>query len=185
MRTMLSEDHGVLVSSEGLLRIWMRRCSFATDVKVATCKSDLEPQREVLRACAADGLGIAATVKRLLEECKVKAGLSLVRNFLNEWADEGGVRYVASMEDLSPHIAWLRTQLSQGAGWRALRKRVLAVKSVCVGEGLMRRWRKSELSSQEASHGVGPQSRPEPVRQLHDLDDLDVYGQELWVPRAQ
>ena len=115
----------------------------------------------------------------------MKAGASLVRDVFNEWAPEGGVRYVDSMEDLRPHIPWLRTQLGQGAGWRVLRKRLLAVKSVRVGEGLMRRWRKSELSSQECLPGVGPERRPEPVRQLHDLDDLDVYGQELWDLRAQ
>ena len=100
------------MSSPDLLQAWRhrkRRRSFASDVKVAICKSDLEPRREVLRAWAVDGLGIAATLKRLLEECKAKAGASLVRDVFNERAPEGGVRFVDSMEGLRPHTPWLRT----------------------------------------------------------------------------
>ena len=115
----------------------------------------------------------------------MKAGASLVRDVFNEWAPEGGVRFVDSMEDLRPRIPRLRTQLVQGASYKALRKRLLAAHSVRVGESLMRRWRKAELSSQELLPVVGPERTPEPARQLHDLDDLDVYGQEFWDLRAQ
>ena len=110
----------------------------------------------------------------------MQAGAGLVREVFNEWSPEGGVLHVDTMGDLLPHIPWLRVQLAEGVRHHTLRKRLLVAHSVRVGESLMRRWIKAELASQDVLPVVGLAGKAEPVRQLHDLDDMDVYGQEFW-----
>ena len=81
---------------------------------------------------------------------------------------------------LRPHVPWLQEHMASSVGRRALLFRLLSACGVRVTDGLLKRWLRAERASQEVLPPCVPGgAAPSRQRKLHDLDDLDVYGEEL------